>query len=179
MSTKKETVKNEPEAQTSLSDLDQLREIVFGDAKRILQTQQQQMFKDLQQQISNLGASLNASMEDGFNTLQQEVKTVDKKTSAFDIDHHERSDILKSELDQVSIDLASQSDLGASEMDKLHDKLTSDIATLSTSLQQQIAQLIAELAQVSNDLDSSKTDRKQLAELFTTVAVNLEKDDAI
>ncbi len=178
MTTKKEITKIEDNAKSSLSDLDTVREIIFGDAQRILQTQQKQMLSNLQEQISALGLSLNSSMDEGFSSLQQEIQRVDKKTSAFDIDHHERSDILKSELEQLNSDLGSQSDHSANEIDNLHTQLDSDMAKLSSSLQQQIKSLVADLAKVSDDLTSSKTDRKQLAHLFSTVAVNLEKDDS-
>lgn len=161
-----------------LSELAQLRDIVFGEAQRLLQAQQKQMFQDLQSEIENLDISLNRSMDQGFKSLEQDISNLDKKTSSFDIDHHERSDILKSELDQLATDLSSQGDHTTNEMDTLHDKFTADLNALSTELQKQILELVSKLAQVSGDLDSSKTDRKQLAQLFNTVAFNLEKEDS-
>jgi hypothetical protein len=159
------------------SELAQLREIVFGEAQRSLQAQQEQIFNDLQEKIENLSTSLNHSIDSGFKALEQDITQLDKKLSAVDIDHHERSDILKSDLEQLNADLSAQSDQTANEIDKLHHKLASDISTLSTDLQKQISELVAQLAQVSGNLDSSKTDRKLLAQLFNTVAVNLEKAD--
>ncbi len=177
MSTKTHGTNNNQKNTNTTSELAQLREIVFGEAQRNLQEQQQQMFIQLQQQIADLGNNLHANIDEGFATLQDEIKKVDKKASSIDIDHHERAEQLKNEITQLEHELAEHSEQNARELQQLQHSISKNIANLSSDLQQQIEKLVAELAKVSADLDSSKTDRKQLAQLFNVVALNLEQDD--
>ena len=177
MSAKKDGTQSTSASSNTLSELAQLREIVFGEAQRSLQKQQQQMFTQLQQQITDLGNNLNVNIDEGFATLQDEIQKVDKKASSIDVDHHERADQLKNEITQLEHELAEHSDQNVRELQQLQSSISKNIANLSSDLQQQIEKLVAELAKVSADLDSSKTDRKQLAQLFNVVALNLEQDD--
>ncbi len=169
---------NTHENSHTTSELDQLREIVFGDAKRTLEQQQQQMFAQLQQQITELGQNLNNNLDESFSALQKEVQQVDKKASIIDSDHHDRADQLKSEIEQLNHELAEHSEQNNRDLQHLQASISKNIASLSADLQQQIENLVADLAKMSADLDSSKTDRKQLAQLFNVVALNLEQDDA-
>jgi len=178
MSTKTHGTNNNQKNTNTTSELAQLREIVFGEAKRTLENQQQTMFTQLQQQITELGNRLAHNIDDSFATLQDEIQKVDKKASIIDSDHHERADQLKNELTQLNHKLLEQDDKTARNLQQLQSTIAKNIALLSTELQQQIEKLVVDLAKVSADLDSSKTDRKQLAQLFNVVALNLEQDNA-
>lgn len=181
MSTKTHGTKNNNsnthENTHTTSELAQLREIVFGDARRALEEQQQNMFALLQQKITELGQNLNNNLDESFAALQKEIQQVDKKASVIDSDHHDRADQLKSEIEQLNHELAEHNDQNDRDLQQLQASISENIATLSADLQQQIAKLVADLTKMSADLDSSKTDRKQLAQLFNVVALNLEQDD--
>lgn len=107
-------------------ELEQLRQIVFGDAQAALEDQIMALRKDL--------ASLASEHEMFATATQQDLK-------------------------------------------QLEDSLDNESNTLASNFNQQMVELKAHLEKVSNELTSSKTDRKTLAKLLAAMATNLEDDE--
>ena len=58
----------------------------------------------------------------------------------------------------------------------IEQALDTESQSLTRNFNDELAQLKVHLESVSNDLTSSKTDRKTLAKLLATMATNLEDD---
>ncbi|MEL7400068.1 MAG: hypothetical protein AAFN68_05785 [Pseudomonadota bacterium] len=59
----------------------------------------------------------------------------------------------------------------------MDEALGNEAQMLSDSIDKKVARLTSKLDNVSNELSSSKTDRKTLAHLLATMATNLEDDE--
>ena len=166
-----------PTEAIEISELDNLRNIVFGAAKNdieqrisTLEQQTQDNFKSMQQTIEKNTQSLQAAMREGFNQL-------DDKLALADQGQDEKAAELQAYADKISSELEMAEANSKQENDELHDRLDKEIKTLTLKFTDQLNQALEKLTQMSSELNSSKTDRKTLAKLLATVASNLETDE--
>ena len=160
-----------------ITELDNLRNIVFGAAKNdieqrinALEQQTQDNFKSMQLTIEKNTQSLQAAMREGFNQL-------DDKLALADQGQDEKATELQTYADKISSELEMAEANSKQENDELHDRLDKEIKTLTVKFTDQLNQALEKLTQMSSDLNSTKTDRKTLAKLLATVASNLETDE--
>jgi hypothetical protein len=165
------------EAKTpQVSELDQLRDIVFGVAKadieqRItsLEHRTDEHFKKMEVQNTANMKTLQAAMEDGFNKLDDQLTHSDQGQDQKNTEITAYADKISSELEMAEAN-------NKQENDELHERLDKEIKLLTAKFTDQLNQALEKLTQVSSELNSSKTDRKTLAKLLATVASNLETD---
>jgi DNA anti-recombination protein RmuC len=158
------------------SELDTLRHIVFGVAKADIEQRLSELsqmtsehFLRLEQQMAQQTKQLQNAMEDGLQRLEQQLAVADQNQD-------KRSDELNVYADKISSELEMAEANNKQENDELHQRIDKEIKQLTDSFNEQLHQALAKLNQVSNELNTSKTDRKTLAKLLTTVATNLETD---
>ncbi|WP_158965956.1 hypothetical protein [Paraglaciecola sp. L3A3] len=175
MSDKKdvENTKN-VEATQQPSELDSLRQIVFGAAqdnieKRIdsLEQQTQQNFRKMEQLLEKNMQTLQTKMEDGFNHLEDKLAIADQG-------QEQKASEINAYADRIASALEMAEANSKQENDEIHERLDKEIKNLSNTFTEQLNQTLAKLNQVSTDLNSSKTDRKTLAKLLAAVASDLE-----
>ncbi|MEP0176675.1 MAG: hypothetical protein ABJH28_17235 [Paraglaciecola sp.] len=168
---------NEDNQSNPVSELDSLRNIVFGAAKseieqRISALEQQTLdsFKKMELLIEKNAKSLNASMQDGFNQLEDKLALADQG-------QEQKSAELNAYADKISSELEMAETSSKQETDELHKRIDTEVNELTIKFNHQLEEALAKLTQVSSELNSTKTDRKTLAKLLATVASNLETGD--
>ncbi|TDO99381.1 hypothetical protein [Marinomonas balearica] len=169
----------EKASESAASELDQLRNIVFGAAKadlderiRALQSEMragfEQATQSLHQQISNVQAALQESV----NSLEDRIGQVD---SHYD---YKTSELTKN-IETLAAEVESNDENNRQLDEALHKRIDEEIQQLTDQFTQKHNQTIDLLNQVKKELNSSKTDRKTLAKLLATVATNLETEEDI
>lgn len=153
------------EGQATLSELDTLRNIVFGTAKAKLEAQLAQ----LEQSFNNQFQNMQQSMDTHFATINEKINSVDHH-------HDEKNAELKAFSEKLSSELEISDTNGHQQTDELHSRVDKEIAALTERYDEGISQVLGKLEQVTKELGSSKTDRKTLAKLLATMATNLEAD---
>jgi exonuclease VII large subunit len=179
MADKKNNPDNEPKnGPSESSELASLRHLVFGAAKADIEQQinalsqrTNEHFHKLEQEMTQHVKNLRAAMDDGFQQLSQQLALADQAQDQKAAELNVYADKLSSE-----IELADANN--KQENDELHSRLDKEIALLTTKFNEQLNQALAQLNQVSSELNTNKTDRKTLAKLLATVATNLEIDDS-
>lgn len=159
------------------TELAHLRQIVFGDAQKGLEQKIEQLGKALQaqlkqheQQTARQFTQLQNALESHVDQLEDKLLNADKGQDAKANELFTLNKNLSSELEMVEA-------ANKQENDELHIRIDQDIATLSSKFSEQLKEALAQLTRVSNELNASKTDRKTLAKLLSTVASNLETGD--
>jgi enamine deaminase RidA (YjgF/YER057c/UK114 family) len=159
------------------TELAQLRQIVFGDAQIALEQKIEQLGKTLQAQLkqheqhtARQFTQLQTALESHVDQLELKLLNADKGQDAKANELFTLSKNLSSELEMVEA-------TNKQENDELHKRIDQDIATLSNKFSEQLKEALAQLTRVSSELNASKTDRKTLAKLLSTVASNLETGD--
>ncbi|GAA5142461.1 hypothetical protein [Thalassotalea piscium] len=177
MANKKNTDKTEQhQAIDSTDELSQLRSIVFGAAE-------QSIYENITALSNKVDASLNAldtKFSDHIIRAQQvidnQLNELDKRLSFIDKSHDDNEEMLKKDLKHLTSEHEIFATATQKDFTELNQSLDSESAALSANFHEQLEQLKAHLDEVSNELSSSKTDRKTLAKLLATMATNLEAD---
>lgn len=161
----------------ALTELESLREIVFGAAKidleqRIsaLEQHTDDSFKKMQLALEKNTQSLQTTMREGFHQLEDKLALADQGQD-------EKAAQINAYADKISSELEMAEANSKQENDELHIRLDKEINNLTLKFTEQLNQALEKLTQVSSQLNSSKTDRKTLAKLLATVASNLETDE--
>lgn len=169
------STKNEA-TQTSNSELETLRSIVFGAAKseideRISQLEQAMLnsFAEAEKNLNKQVEKIQASLSQGIQTLEHQISSVDQQ-------HDEKSGELKDYADKLASELEMTDASGKQDSDELHSRLDKEVQALTQKYDAKFAEALEKLNQVTQELGSTKTDRKTLAKLLATVASNLETD---
>lgn len=165
---------NDKEASNEGSELDTLRHIVFGEAK----TQLEQRIDNLEKRSQASFDKLEHLLEKNLAALQQkmaeEFQSLENKLAYADQNQDKKAEELNAYADRISSALEMAEANSKQENDELHDRLDKELKSLSDNFTLQLTQAIDKLNQVSNELNSSKTDRRTLAKLLASVASNLE-----
>ncbi|MFT2089641.1 hypothetical protein [Paraglaciecola sp. 2405UD69-4] len=168
---------NEDNQVPQLSELDSLRNIVFGAAKteieqRISALEQQTLdsFKNIELLIEKNTKALSTSMLEGFAQLEDKLALADQG-------QEQKAAELNAYADKISSELEMAETSNKQENDELHKRIDIEINELTVKFNHQLEEALARLTQVSSELNASKTDRKTLAKLLATVASNLETGD--
>ncbi|MDU0353628.1 hypothetical protein RS130_06515 [Paraglaciecola aquimarina] len=156
------------------TELDSLRQIVFGAAqdnieKRInaLEQQTHNSFQRMEKLLEKNMQIMQSKMEDGFNNLEDKLALADQGQD-------QKASELNAYADRISSAYEMAEANSKQENDELHNRLDKEIRNLNNNFTEQLNQALAKLNQVSSDLNSSKTDRKTLAKLLASVANDLE-----
>jgi len=159
------------------SELESLRQIVFGDAKNdieqrisALQQHTDDAFKKMQLSLEENTLSLQTTITESFNKLEDKLALADQGQDAKTAELNTYADKISSELEMVEAN-------SKQENDDLHDRVDKEIHSLTVKFSEQLNQALEKLTQVSNELNANKTDRKTLAKLLATVASDLATDE--
>ncbi|WP_395338108.1 hypothetical protein PN836_010655 [Ningiella sp. W23] len=161
----------------AFSDLEQLRLIVFGQAKQALEDKidaLNQRVSDemnmLQEQVNQRHSELLEKLAENHSTLLQKLNELDEQQQSDKSDLSESIASVASELEMA--DNASKDDSQA-----LHKRIDQEVDDIQDALNKAVAQLSEKLDTMNNNLATSKTDRKILAKLLANVATNLDADE--
>lgn len=172
----------DPQTETSkpdISELDQLRHIVFGNAKANLESSIVALQQEMREGFEQAANNLQQQMSDLQNSLQDNVHSLEDRIAWVDNQHEEKSAQLSAYADKLASEIEMNDAHSKQQDEELHKRLDNEIDQLTDKFTKQHDQTIELLNQVKKELNSSKTDRKTLARLLATVADNLETDDDI
>ncbi|WJG09802.1 hypothetical protein [Aliiglaciecola sp. LCG003] len=182
MATKKSQPQTNDTAQASdqqgaSSELDTLRQIVFGAAKAdlehrltLIEQHMQANFQQVEQAMLENVKELQTSLSESFDRLTTHISSVDKH-------FEDKTAELQSSTEKLSSELEMSDTNGRQETDELHTRLDKEVAMLTAKYDARFTEALARLDQVTKELSSTKTDRKTLAKLLATMAINLETDE--
>lgn len=161
----------------SLTEIDQLRQLVFGQAKIELDKK----IDDLSQSLSSDIDMLQSQFNERFNAMSEQLKQQHEATLAIIEQTQHTQDDNKAELIEANKQLHSQLEMaenaGRDDAEAIHKRIDSEVSQLDASLQQGLQEMLECLDKVTKELSSSKTDRKKLARLLSTMATDLETND--
>ncbi|MDN4500818.1 hypothetical protein QX776_00235 [Alteromonadaceae bacterium BrNp21-10] len=174
---KKTSSVNVSTTSSATEELSQLRKIVFGEAKQGLEQQLANLQRSLDQGLSSLHAEFSDKLQKFQDDTDKRFAEAEDRLQYVDKQHDDKEDELHKALNNLGAEHDSFSIATDKNLQQLNDALDNESSRLSEHFEQQISALKSELEKVSNELHSSKTDRKTLAKLLATMATNLEDDD--
>lgn len=174
---KREEAQSDDANASPLSELDQLRDIVFGSAKRSIEQRIDALEVSMQNEFSQMRKSQAENVAMLQKTLQETTETLTTHLQNVDKSHQQKSDEINAYADRLASELEMTETSGKEDTEQLHTRLDKEVRALTQNFNDKYAEAMQKLEQVTTDLTSSKTDRKTLAKLLSTVAVNLETDD--
>ena len=177
MANKKSAVTVESASNDAFGELEQLRLIVFGQAKAELETKIELLQENLSADITDM----NKQFTNSLNDLHQNMDTQFKALSVAIADVDSSREANKAALDDTDSLLASQLEMaenaGKDDADRIHKRIDEEVNKLETTVDASMQNILEQLERVTTDLTSSKTDRKTLAQLLATMASNLDADN--
>jgi hypothetical protein len=172
----KKIIANDGSSAPAPSELAQLQEIIFGSAQRQLQSQVETLSAALDTRFSKL----NLHLDEQFSLLQKQLASTaaefEKKINAVATEEQENTQRLTAMTERLSSDIEIAETTAKSDMDNLQAHLLKELEATDKQFNQQITHLLAKLEAVTAELSTSKTDRKTLAALLSTMANNLATD---
>ena len=160
-----------------VTELEQLRQIVFGSAQAGLEQQLANLRQEMQDGFEQLSQELKQKMEQMQAMLEDNVHHLEDRIGAVDQHYEEKTAGLDSYANKISEELEMVDANGKQQDEELHKQLSEEVQRLTDEFTSKHNQTIELLEQVKKELNSSKTDRKTLANLLATMASNLETEN--
>lgn len=155
------------DATKQLSDI---RDLLFGEQSRAMDQRTDHLESSLTKQIEALGGELRKSLEtlrtDTFTQLNHLASHVEELNQQ----HQSKEQKIESELSETSKNL-NKADL------EIEAHLEAEVKKMMNELTAKYNDMMARLAETSDDLKNNKADRKTLATLLASMANNLTVDE--
>tara|TARA_R110000787_G_scaffold17388_2_gene54497 strand:- start:498 stop:1034 length:537 start_codon:yes stop_codon:yes gene_type:complete len=176
MPNNKNSKKEQQEHVAPVDELAQLRKIVFGVAEQQLKKQIAATRNDMEQALS----AQNTNFADRLDKMQENItlrfEDIEQQIQRSDKAHDNNEVNIQKELSNLTSEHEMFATTTQQDFKTMEQSLDSESQSLTHNFNEQIEQLKTHLEQVSNELSSSKTDRKTLAKLLATMATNLADD---
>lgn len=161
----------------AFSELEQLRLLVFGQAKQQLD----QRIDELQQRVSDELDMQQKQFNERFSEMSTHIEQQHQAVLANLAELNNTQETDKAELIEANKTLSSQLEMteNASKDDfvAMQKRIDHEVNQLESGLDKAKHEILAQLEQVTKELSGSKTDRKKLALLLANMASNLDADD--
>ncbi|MBU2976620.1 hypothetical protein [Alteromonas sp. C1M14] len=175
---KEKTKESPPTDSAEKTELGQLREILFGQSNRDFQHQLDQLSARVEQHIQQLSSQLDEQVKQLNSTIDSRFDTLSKQLSEDSQQHQQNQGELKALHDTLKSELEMAEASAHDETGKLDTRLKKEMDELESMFNQRHQALLERLQQVTAELSTSKTDRKTLANLLSTMASNLATDQS-
>jgi hypothetical protein len=176
MSDKKIKQENQQEAVNPLTELEQLRHIIFGEAQNKLNDQIMTLRSDLEKSLSNQKQAFSDQLAKLQQITEQKFSELNNKLQSIDNTHDDNESNLQKHIDNITSEHEMFATTTQQDFKAMEQALDNESSTLANNFNEQLEQLKAYLENVSTELSSSKTDRKTLAKLLATMATNLQDE---
>lgn len=170
------SMKVEKASNDAFNELEQLRLIVFGQAKQELEQKIEGIKKHVETELKSLKLEFseqieltNQNLSSNFSDIQASIHGIDEK-----IDKHQ--ELNNQDTQKLLSQLEMAENEGKDDTELLHKRIDSEVSKLENAVDSSIQDILAQLEKVSSELSSSKTDRKTLAKLLSNMANNLNED---
>ncbi len=167
---------NPREETSSLNELEQLRLIVFGEAQNRLTTQITTLRSDMEKALINQEKNFSEQLLNLQENTEKQFIELDNKLQVIDSIHDDNEGNLQKNIDHVGSEHDSFVATTQENFKSMEQLLSNESSVLTNNFNEQLEELKSYLENVSNDLGSSKTDRKTLASLLATMATNLQDE---
>jgi len=159
------------------NELFQLRDILFGEDKREFEAHFNDLEKKTEQQIERLNANFSHEINELRQNMDKSFALLSDRLSDADHGHNEREDEIKQFAENTAERLAQFEKITHQTTVNLTAKMDEETKKLSHDIDEQYQQVLAKINDVSLSLQSSKTDRKLLAQILSSAAQTLEQVD--
>ncbi len=156
-------------AASSDSDLETVRDILFGAQVRNAEKQREALAQQFTAMLEDLSKSTNDQLERLKNEIQQNHQEQNKNSEQNTLELNKKIDAI--DLSLTALDKATS----RAEAD-LADQIDTNNAALNTQMEGWKEELFAQLDQVQQHLSHDKTDRGALADMFSVMSEQLMKD---
>ena len=174
------SVSIESASNEALTELEQLRLIVFGQARAELESKIDALQMRLSDEMDMLQSQINTRFTDLGQTIEEQHKALKLSIQQLNDVQVEDKNTLEDANKLLESSLVSQIEMaenaGKDDAETIHKRIDQEVTKLETGLENTMQELLAQLEQVSKELSSSKTDRKTLAQMLSNMASNLEED---
>ena len=166
---------------SELDNVDKIRDILFGNQMRDFDRKFQQLEERIATELSNLRKEQSLQMDSLQTFMQGEIEILSNKLSSEESTRIEQLDDLDGELKKSSRQLDKKiADLSRT-MDTqsrdINQKMLKQSQDFNNELTSQIEQTRKRMDDYKQELASTKTDKSVLAEMFNSLALQINADD--
>tara|TARA_B100001063_G_C16632338_1_gene486479 strand:+ start:299 stop:862 length:564 start_codon:yes stop_codon:yes gene_type:complete len=154
---------------SSDSDLETVRDILFGAQVRNAEKQRDALAK----QFTAMIADLSKNTDDQFENLKNDIQKIRQEQ---DENSEQSARKLNEKIDALDLSLASLDKATSSAEADLADQIDTSVTTLNAQMESWKEELFSQLDQVQQHLTHDKTDRGALADMFSLMSEQLMKD---
>lgn len=145
------------------ADIDQVRDLLFGQEARAQRAEMETIRKSLAQQIERLDAKLTDRLDKLSDQLAAEVRTLEASLADETKARGEADDAIRAELAQTDAALADLDRRTQAEHEAIRQALAAEASGLREALEAAMSALSQRLADATADLDDRKADRTAVA----------------
>ncbi|GMM72874.1 hypothetical protein MTsDn5_28260 [Alteromonas gracilis] len=157
-------------------ELGQLREILFGQTNRAFRAD----LSALESRVNDSFTKLNAHLDNQFNDIRKliddQISELSNQLASANDNHSNVQEQLQNTTDKLQSELEIAEAAAKNDNDALEAHVVKELESLDNLFSKRHQELLEKLQQVTSDLSESKTDRKTLANLLSTMATNLATD---
>jgi len=161
----------------AFNELEQLRLLVFGQAKQQLDSRIDALQSQLNEDVNMLQAQFNQRITALDEKLaEQHEQLVSQINDLANIQENDKTELVQSHA-SLSSQLEMAENASKDDSSFIHKRIDDEVSKLENEVSKATQDLLNKLEQVTKELSGSKTDRKKLALLLSTMASNLDADD--
>ncbi|BFT31453.1 hypothetical protein D210916BOD24_26290 [Alteromonas sp. D210916BOD_24] len=171
--------KTEDKAQVanSTDELSQLREILFGQTNRAFRADLSALEAQVEAKFSKLNAHLDKQFSDIRKLIEEQIAGLADQLASSNDSHESAQAHLQNTTDKLQSELEIAETTAKNDNDALEAHVVKELESLDNLFSKRHKELLERLQQVTSELSESKTDRKTLANLLSTMASNLATDN--
>jgi hypothetical protein len=167
----------------SSSDIDQLRDVIFGgqirEYERRFARMEERLAKELagvREEVRDRGTALERYVRDEVESMTVELRASQQSYTA---DGQRLSQFVVDSAKSAEDRISALNDLVTKQHRELRAQLLEQTKTITYDVQRRHAELLARLAHDAGELRDGKTDRAALSALFMEVALRLRGDSVV
>ncbi|GFD90968.1 hypothetical protein KUL152_31940 [Tenacibaculum sp. KUL152] len=157
-------------------ELSQLREILFGQTNRAFRADLSALEARVEDSFSKLNAHLDVQFAQIRKQIDTQVAALTEQLINANDNHGNVQAHLQNTTDKLQSELEIAETTAKNDNDALEAHVVKELESLDNLFTKRHQELLAKLQQVTSELSESKTDRKTLANLLSTMATNLATD---
>jgi hypothetical protein len=158
-------------------ELTQLREILFGKTTRAFRADLSALETRVEDSFTKLNKRLDVQFADIRKTIDERVTSLGEQLASANENHGNVQAHLQNTTDKLQSELEIAETSAKNDNDALEAHVVKELESLDSLFSKRHQELLAKLQQVTSELSESKTDRKTLANLLSTMATNLATDN--
>ena len=164
------------EKKQSNDELSQLREILFGQSNRAFRADLNNLESRINDNFKQLNKQLDAQFQDIRKLIDTQISDLSNRLESSNDAHNNVQNQLLSTTEKLQSELEIAETAAKNDNDALEAHMVKELESLETLFSKRHAELLERLQQVTSELSETKTDRKTLANLLSTMASNLATD---